>query len=520
MARFCSHPIDCTCTGHDASFVGRGPSSAGLSVDVQRLRLFQKSLAGAMRRRDDDFAEPLLFADESAAGARVSSSPVPPQKKIGLFTLCMLLFSQASAGPCGLEAIVGSVGVWLSMLSQAGTVLLFSIPQAIIAIELTRGVTHNGGYALWAESHLGRTWGAAVGIWGITANCAYSSSLVQNIADYLKIENEHLADRWVEFGFVCALAVVAAAVCAMPLKRAGDSFTLITGFTVGVFAALLGFSGRRMRVVAEPIIPPGTANTRSWASMVDMLIFNAIYLDGAATYAGETRNPDRTIPAAIAIITVVVTSVNLVTTFVTYFGAGDPASAWGGGHFAVVAARVSGPRLRDAIVANAFATNFQIITSNVQNASYILASMASRGLAPRWLRAPREDAAPLHAVLICCALTVLFGLVPFEMSVAVQAVFYGGVILVECASYVVKRTHDNSTVEACLVALLPALFTAFSYYVQNRIIFIACFGAMLASLAVAHGLLWRADKTSKPQTPTQPYMLRRKKPEAPKAVLL
>jgi amino acid transporter len=432
----------------------------------------------------------------------------------------MLLFSQASAGPCGLEAIVGSVGVWLSMLSQAGTVLLFSIPQAVMAIELTRGVTRNGGYALWAESHLSRTWAAAVGIWGITANCAYSSSLVQNIADYLKIENEHLADRWVEFGFVCALAVGGAAVCAMPLKRAGDSFTLITGFTVGVFAALLGLTGRRMRVVAEPLVPRGTANTSNWASMVDMLIFNAIYLDGAATYAGDTRNPDRTIPAAIAIITVVVTSVNLVTTFVTYFGSGDPASAWGGGHFAVVAARVSGPRLRDAIVANAFATNFQILTSNVQNASYVLASMASRGLAPRWLRAPREDAVPIHAVMLCCVLTVLFGLVPFELSVAIQAVFYGGVVLVECASYVSKRTRAGSSAEACLVAMLPAIFTAFSYYVQNRLVLVACFSAMVASLAVAHGLLWRAEEASKPQTPKHQYMLRKRKPEASKLVLL
>jgi hypothetical protein len=148
----------------------------------------------------------------------------------------------------------------------------------------------------------------------------------------------------------------------------------------------------------------------------------------------------------------VVTSVNLITTFVTYFGSGDPASAWGGGHFAVVAARVSGPRLRDAIVANAFATNFQILTSNVQNASYVLASMAPRGLAPGWLRAPREDAVPLHAVVLCCVLTVLFGLVPFELSVAIQAVFYGGVVLVECASYVSKRTRAGSSVEACLVA--------------------------------------------------------------------
>lgn len=475
---------------------------------------------GPMRRRDDEFSESLIVDDESSAGTRPMSPPVPSQQKIGLFTLCMLLFSQASAGPCGLEGIIGSVGVWLSMLSQAGTVLLFSVPQAVMAIELSRGVTHNGGYALWAESHLGRTWGAAVGVWGITANCAYSSSLVQNIADYLKIENEHLADRWVEFGFVCALAIVGAAVCALPLKRAGDSFTLITAFTVGVFAALLGLAGRRIRVVAEPLVPPGTANTRNWGAMMDLLIFNCIYFDGAATYAGETRNPDRVIPLAIAIIAVVVTGVNLVTTFVAYFGSGDPAAAWHGGHFAVVAARVSGPRLRDAIVANAFATNFQILTSNVQNSSYVLSGMAARGLAPGWLRSPSNGGAPLHAVLLCGFLTILFGLVPFELSVAVQAVVYGGVVLVECASYVAKRTRTNATVEACLVALLPAMFTAFSYYVQNRLVFVACFGAMLASLAVAHGLLWRADAASKQQPPPKPYVLRKKRPEAAKPVLL
>jgi amino acid transporter len=437
-------------------------------------------------------------------------------RKIGLFTLCMLLFSQSSAGPCGLEGIVGAVGIWVAILSQVGTVLFFSAPQAIVSVELARGVPENGGYALWAERQLGATWGAVVGLWGVVANCAYSASLVENIADYLKLENESLAKRWPEFGFVCALAVAGALLCTMSLRRTGQSYALITTFTAAVFATLLGMSGRRLHVRTEPFVPRGTATTSSWGAMMDLLIFNAIYFDSAAMYAGETRNPDRTIPLAIGIIAVLVTSVNVVTMFVTYFGSGDSSADWHGGHFAVVAARVSGPRLRKAIVANAFVTNFQILTSNVQNSSYLIAGMAAHGLAPRWFHTRHDGETPVRAVMLCGVLIILFGLVHFELSVAIQAVAYGGVVLVECAAYVVKRTRDGAVVEACAVAMLPAAFTVFSYYVQNRVVFAATFGSMVASGALVHGLMHAASRGTDAlahEAPPKPYVLRPKRPE-------
>jgi len=410
--------------------------------------------------------------------------------KIGLFTLCMLLFSQASAGPCGLEGIVGAVGIWLSMISQAATVFLFSVPQAFVAVELARGVPENGGYALWAERSLGRTWGVAAGVWGVVATCAYSASLVQNISEYLRLNVTLVTEKWPQFGLVCGLAVIAGIIASLPLKRSGQAYALITGFTVCVFALLLGFCGTHLNVRPEPIVPPGAAGSRGLLAMADLLVFNAIYFDGAAMYAGETRNPDKTIPAAVAIIACVVTAVNLITTFITFFGSGDGAyDAWQGGHFAVVAQYVRGARLRDAIIANAFVTNFQIMTSGIQNSAYLLSGMAAHGLAPRWLRATCAGSAPARAVALCCAFVALFGLLPFERSLSVQSVVYGGVVLVECAAYVVKRSRAGTTVEALMVAILPTAFVAFSYSVQERNVLVGCLSAMLGSLALAHALL-------------------------------
>ena len=421
--------------------------------------------------------------------------------KIGLFTLCMLLFSQASAGPCGLEGIVGAVGVWLSMISQAATVILFSVPQAFVAVELARGVPENGGYAVWAERSLGRTWGVAAGVWGVVATCAYSASLVQNISEYMRLNVALVADRWPQFGLVCGLALIAGVIASLPLKRSGQAYALITAFTVCVFAVLLGFCGTHLNVRAEPIVPPGAAGSGGLLAMADLLVFNAIYFDGAAMYAGETRNPDKTIPAAVAIIASVVTTVNLVTTFITYFGSGGgPHDAWQGGHFAVVAQYVRGPHLRDAIIANAFVTNFQIMTSGIQNSAYLLSGMAAHGLAPKWLRAKCAGSASARAVALCCVSVAVFGLLPFERSLSVQSVVYGGVVLVECAAYVVKRSRAGTTVEAIAVAILPTAFVAFSYSVQERNVLIGCLSGMLGSLALAHALLvaYGGSSTSEP----------------------
>jgi hypothetical protein len=141
--------------------------------------------------------------------------------------------------------------------------------------------------------------------------------------------------------------------------------------------------------------------------------------------------------------------------------------------------------------------------------SYVLAGMASHGLAPGWLRIP-AGSVPVRAVLICATVTVLFGFVSFETSIAVQAVLYGGVVVTECAAYIVKRSGDGSIVDAVGVALMPVLFTVFSFYVQNRLVLAAGLGGMLFSLALTFGEhVGRGKKTRAPE----PFSVRPKRPE-------
>ena len=408
------------------------------------------------------------------------------RNKVGLLTLVALLYSQASAGPCGIEQTVGSAGVWLAIASQAGVVLLFSLPQAIISIELNKGVVENGGYALWAERHLGAAWGSAVGLWGAVGGAAYAASLVQNIVQYASLNDNisELAARWPEFGLVAGLTLASVGLCSTSLRNAGVAYSLITLFTVSLFATLNGYAGTHANIRSEPFLPSGT---RDFSMLVDLLIFNAPYFDSVAAYAGEARNPARNIPLSIAIVATLVLSTNIVTLLVTYFGLGDPSSTWKGGHFAVVAGRLVGPRMRDAVIANAFISNFQIICSNIQNSSYMVSGMAAHGTAPAWLRAAPGDV-PVRAVLLCAFVTVMFGFVNFETSLAVQTVLYTGVLVVECAAYVVKRTNDRAAVEAVGVVVMPALFAAISFYVQDRIMLAAGAGSMLASVALAYAL--------------------------------
>jgi amino acid transporter len=403
------------------------------------------------------------------------------RSKVGLLTLVLLLYSQSSAGPCGLEQTVGAAGIWLAIVGQVAMVLLFSLPQAAIAIELSRGVEENGGYTLWAERHLGPAWGSAAGVWGLVASSAYSASLVENIIAYMSLVTSALTPRWPSFGLVAGLTLLSVAVGCSPLRNASFSYLALTAFTIALFATLNGYAGVAMHVRSEPFVPSNI----SASTLVNMLLFNAPYFDSVAAYAGEARNPGRDIPLSIGIVAVLVTATDTVTLITTYFAGTLPASTWQGGTFAVIAMQLGGKSLRNAVIANAFMSNFQIVCANIQNTSYMLSGMAAHSLAPRWLYT-QAGQQPVRAVLLCALITVLFSFVSFQASIAVQAVMYAGVVLVECAAYVAKRSDGGAAVEALGVTLLPVAFMLLGLYVQNRIILVAGLGGMLATLGLAY----------------------------------
>ena len=69
-----------------------------------------------------------------------------PRKQLGVLSLSLFLFSQASAGPCGIEETVGAGGIWPAVIGQVAILLLFSVPQAAISVALARRERGNGGF--------------------------------------------------------------------------------------------------------------------------------------------------------------------------------------------------------------------------------------------------------------------------------------------------------------------------------------------------------------------------------------
>ena len=391
--------------------------------------------------------------------------------------MSVLLYSQGSAGPCGVEASVAAAGIWLAVLGQVAITVFFSLPQAIISVDLARAETQNGGYALWAARWLGDAWGSAAGAWGVVATCAYNASLVDNIVQYLAVGGARLPGRWADWLVLLGVAAVSVAVCASPLRKAGALYMAIIAFTLALFAALIICSATRFEWVALPVVPRDI-NRQHLGSLVTLLLYSAVYFDSATSYLGVTRNPEFTIPAAIAAVAFLEVGMNVLTLVVTFFGSGAPAADWTGGYFAVVAARVSGLPLQRAVIVNAFVTNFQIVCAGMLTGAFILSGMADRGLAPRRLASVTASAA------LCAVLTVAFGALSFGTALAVQTVAYGGVVLVECAAYCAKMGRARAT-RAVAVTALPAAFTVLSICTLDVVIVGATAGAMAAVLALA-----------------------------------
>ena len=109
-------------------------------------------------------------------------------RRLGLFSVTMIIFFNVSGGPLGSEEAIRYGGPLVGLLSFLVFTVLYSMPQAMVTAELSTAFPDNGGYSLWVKAAFGDFWGVQQSYWswfaGVVDNALYPVLLYSSAAQF------------------------------------------------------------------------------------------------------------------------------------------------------------------------------------------------------------------------------------------------------------------------------------------------------------------------------------------------
>ena len=107
------------------------------------------------------------------------------EKKLTVAGLAAVAYFTCSGGPFGLEPLIAAVGPGYAVLLILVSPVLWSMPLALMSVELTTMMPEEGGYYVWVSRAMGRCWGVQEAWWSLWNTIALMALFVVLFVTYL-----------------------------------------------------------------------------------------------------------------------------------------------------------------------------------------------------------------------------------------------------------------------------------------------------------------------------------------------
>lgn len=361
------------------------------------------------------------------------------KERISLLHLIGIIYFTVSGGAFGLEELVRSAGPGLALLLLIVTPLLWGLPVALMAAEMSSMLPVEGGYYRWVHFALGRFWGFQEGWWTWLYTFIDMALYPVLFADYARYFFPGLTG-WKHW--LVALLVINSSL-ALNLhgprsvgRSAVFSFLIVT-LPFLLFSAL-GIL-KMQKVPWQPFTPGIQGLSQSIGLGLSVGMWSYSGWDNVSTFAGEVERPKRNYPLAMMIAVPLVTLLYLLP-----IGAGLGAThnwhEWQTGIFPQVAAQVGGPWLGGMMSLGVLFSVWSLFNSQLLYTSRLPLAMAEDGLLPRWLsrKHPRWGT-PHVSLLLCSMIYSLFALLDFRKLVVMDVLLYSIALALEFAALIKLR---------------------------------------------------------------------------------
>jgi APA family basic amino acid/polyamine antiporter len=375
--------------------------------------------------------------------------------------------------------------------------LIAALANAALTIcyaEATARVPTSGGQAGFTEAAFGRFAGFVTGVFTYLAGLLAASAILAAAADTAAAFVPALATTWSRAALIIGWAALLFAVNLRGLKLVTRIVGLVTAVKLVPLALFLvvGVFFVDPANLPMPVLP---ATGLGDATLLAVFLFAGVH--GVILTAGEIRDPARTLPRALALGLVAITTVFIGTQLVAQ-GILGPALAGSATPLADALGRVS-PGWRALILAGALVSMLGWTASDALNTPRLVFAMARDGRLPAALGViDARHAVPARAIAVHLALAAAlaiggsFALLATVSTLVLVLLFIG-------AALAALRLRQRRVALGGVVAALPGLRVA-APVVVGIMLWVAAqaTGMQLAALAglvaVLAGWFWVTEK--------------------------
>jgi amino acid transporter len=381
----------------------------------------------------------------SSLPARLSApASQASKKKITKMTLWPLIaatFFMVSGGAYGTEEIVHGAGYARAVLILILTPLVWSMPVALMAGELSSALPEEGGYYAWVRRGMGDFWGFQ------EAWLSFTGSIF-DMAIYPTLFVAYLVRLapWFGAGYRPLLVAFGVVIVCLLLNLAGVRSVGISCFWLllllsAPFACIVLFSPFKIGALAGAHMAP-VHSTMGLIGGTLIAMWNYMGWDNASTIAREVHNPQRTYPRAL-LGAVLLISLSYVLPVFAVWITGIPASAFETGSWADLAGLIGGNWLRVALVFGGMLSGFGMFNALLMSYARVPLAMAQDGMLPRFFtRMHSKTRAPWVAILFSAAVFSLGLGLGLERLVTLDVMLSGASVVLEFIALVALRIRE------------------------------------------------------------------------------
>jgi amino acid transporter len=357
------------------------------------------------------------------------------QPGLSFFPLLGIIFFSTSGGPYGMEDLA-SGGPALAVVLLVVTPLVWSLPLALVAAELGAMLPVEGGYYRWVSLAMGRFWGFQMGWWNWLSSfldmALYPALFVKSLLIFLPQLTG--PQQW-SIKLAVILSSLMVNLCGV--TSVGRSAIVVFVFVNLPFLLLTVLGVPKMTLSNVFTVPwhDGRIANESIGLGLCVALWSYSGWECVSTFAGEVKEPARTIPLATIAAVPLVALLYLLPLGVA-LGAGDW-TTWNSQTHTIsqIAGEIVAPWLGSFVSLVILASSWSLYNSLLLSNSRLPFAMAQDGLLPAWIgRLDAKGQTPARSLILCSVVYALFTIADFRALVIVDALMMSITALLLIAS--------------------------------------------------------------------------------------
>ena len=382
-------------------------------------------------------------------------------RAIRILPLIAIIFFSSSGGPYGIETVLSSSGIGMSLILLVTIPLLLSLPMSLMNAELSSALPLEGGFYSWVKIACGSFLGFMEAALSWMASWLDTALYPIIFVDYLSIwipsvtrgkhvffsffgGNFSVDTHWLmAIGIMIPLAIIN--ILGVKLVGSGLVISMALLFAplfVFIALAISRFASNPTSAIFSPMTLHNQSMMSSAGAGLGIMLWSYIGYDSATTAGGEIENASSAYPKALFFnLPLVALSYTLpiLAALASGLHKGD-VSAWDNGDFAHAANILGGTWLKTGLIIGALVAQAGLFSSFLLCMSRLPFMLAADGYLPRSLaRVSPKTNTPIRAIVISVFIYAFFASLNFTTLIDSDMFLTLAALLLEFVALLVLR---------------------------------------------------------------------------------